>query len=97
MGRLVAPPAVSARASTGIAAAAAGTISAATRFLGTRFVDLQGAAFDIHAIEFTDGFGSVVSGSQFHEAETARASGFAVGNDASRGHLISLGNEKLLQ
>src|SRR5208337_4999129 len=83
-------------ASAGVTAAA-GTISATTRFLGTRFIHLQGAAFDIHAIEFADGFGSVVSRSQLHEAKTARAPGFAVSNDASRGHLISLCNEKLLQ
>jgi hypothetical protein len=65
--------------------------------LGTRFIYLQSAAFDIHAVEFADGFGSVVSGSQFHEAKTARAPGFPVSDDAGRGHLISLPNEKLLQ
>src|SRR5208283_4903380 len=80
-----------------IAPAAARTISAATRFLGTRFIDLQCAAFHIQAIEFADGFGRVVSGSEFYKTETARAPGFAVGNDASRGYLISLRGEKLLQ
>src|SRR5208283_2647613 len=99
LGWLVAPTAVSATGtSTRITAATATAITAATaRFLGARFVDLQSAAFDIHAIEFADGLGGVVSGSQFHEAETTRAPGFAVGNDASRGHLISLRNEELLQ
>src|SRR5208337_2024498 len=57
---LVASPTVSARASTGVAAAA-GTIPATTRFLGTCLIHLQGAAFNIHAVEFTDGFGGVVS------------------------------------
>src|SRR5208282_1979360 len=96
--QLIALPTASApRASTGVAAAAAGTIPAATRFLGTRLIHLQGAAFNIHAVEFTDGFGGVVSRSQLHKTKTARAPGFAVSNDASRGHLISLCNEKLLQ
>src|SRR5208283_4902334 len=97
-GQLVAlPTAPAARAPAGIAAAAAGTIPAATRFLGTRLIHLQGAAFDIHAVEFADGLGGVVSCSQLHKTKTARAPGFAVSNDASRGHLISFPNEKLLQ
>jgi hypothetical protein len=58
---------------------------------------LQRAAFHVQAVQFSDRLGRVIAGPEFHESETTRPSCFAIGNNASRRHLISFRNEKLLE
>ena len=43
-----------------------------TGFLGARFVDLQRATFDIHAVEFSNRLRRFIFWAQFHESETFR-------------------------
>ena len=58
---------------------------------------MQRAAFHVQAVQLADGLGSVVAGAEFHESEPARSSCFAIGDNASRRHLIAFRNEQLLQ
>jgi hypothetical protein len=89
--------------SAGIATApatATGTIStavttAAAKFLRTRFIDLELAALDIEAIEFADGLGGVIFGTQFDETEATGAAGFPVGDNARGADFIAFAGEQL--
>jgi hypothetical protein len=85
------------RISTSAAAPTTAISTAAARFLRARFVHLQLPSVNIHAVEIADGLRSIIARTQFHEAEAPRATGFPVGNDPCRSHLISFSDEKLQQ
>src|SRR5271156_1650251 len=73
-------------------AATAGSIptTATAKLLWARFVHLQRPAFHIQAVQLPDRFGCFVLSRELNESESPRPSGFAVGDDSSGTHLVSL-------
>jgi hypothetical protein len=80
------PAAVSTPATAAVAATT-------TRFLRTRFIHLQRAAFHFHAVEIADRLSGVIARTKLDKAKAARTTGFPVGNDACGGDLISFSDE----
>src|SRR5262250_1701935 len=74
-----------------------GTMPTATGFLRTRFVDLERAAFDIHAVEFSNGPFRIIFRPEFHESITARAARISIGDYAGGDRLIALLGKQLQQ
>jgi hypothetical protein len=76
---------------------ATGTMPTPTGFLGARFVDHQSTAFDIHAIEFSNGPGRVIFRSEFNKSETFRSACLPICNNAGRHRLVALLGKQLQQ
>ena len=81
--RLAAPPITSTATTTAAATAvtAAAPTAAAALFARTRFVDSQGATFEVLAVEHGDGFSCILLRGHFDEPETARFAGGPVLHD----------------
>ena len=78
---VVASTAAAGSASAAGTAAAAGSARTAIGF-GTRFVNVQGAAAKLFAVQGRDGFLGIAGLGHFYEGKSARASGIAVGDHA---------------
>src|SRR5215470_16303483 len=74
-----------------------GTMPAATGFLRTSFVDLERAAFDIQAVEFSNGLCRVIFRPEFDESVTARTARIPIRDNAGRDRLIALPGKQLHQ
>src|ERR1700685_1061318 len=74
---------------TTISAPASAVPSAASGVFGlrTRLVHIERASAHLRAVQCGDGLFSVFIAGHFHKAESARASGIAVGHDADPVHL----------
>ena len=77
---LVSPPATAAASTTAL-------------ILGPGFVDDEGAAIELLTIQSVDSCGCVLFFRHRHEAETARAAGIAIGDDADFFHFAVRGKE----
>jgi hypothetical protein len=65
--------------------------------LRTRFIDLERTAFDIHAVEFSNGLCPVILRPEFNKSETFRSARVPIRNNAGRDGLISLPGKQLQQ
>ncbi len=72
---------------------AAAAAAAAALILGSGFVDDEGAAIELLTIQSLDGGDCVLALRHRHEAETARAAGFAIGDDADLFYFAVLGEK----
>src|SRR5579863_3269503 len=63
-------------------AAASATAARPTIGFGSRFVDVQGPAVQVAAVQFRDGAVGIRIRAHLDETETAGLAGIAVGNDA---------------
>src|SRR5215472_1506060 len=70
---------------------------AATGFLRARFVDHQSTAFDIHAVEFSNGPCRVIFRAEFDKSETLRSAGIPIGDHSGRDRLVAPLRKQLQQ
>src|SRR6516165_10912232 len=89
LGQLVVSTSTAARSPARESSPATRTIAIATGFLRARFVDLERTAFDIQAVEFSNGLCRVIFGPEFHESVTARAARVPIRDNAGRDRLIA--------
>src|SRR5260221_10407140 len=66
----VAPTAAASAAAAAATTSTAAEVAARTFFPRTGFIDGQGAALKVFAVEFADGFVGVLLGGHFHEAKS---------------------------
>src|SRR6516162_1073001 len=89
LGRLIASTSTPARTPARKSSSVAETVPAATRFLWTRFVDLERTAFDIHAVEFSNGPCRVIFRPEFNKSETLRSARLPIRDHAGRDRVIA--------
>jgi hypothetical protein len=94
---LVVSASAAARSPTRKSPTATRTIAIATGLLWARFVDHERTAFDIQAVEFSDGLCRVILRPEFHKSETFRSARIPVRDDTSRDRLITLLGKQLQQ